>query len=155
MNNRLKNQDYVRNDTAFGTLIHLQYGSINTELIYKDTRFFALGMPLEIAAGVNTFSDKNITANEITTTRTGGFIFVNFGLSGTFKPMRFLGLKAIVGYRKIAFNQVKEFNFDGLFTSIGLNVDVYEITTDIKMFRLKKKYHRGNNISNAVEILTN
>lgn len=58
MNNRLKNQDYVRNDTAFGTLIHLQYGSINTELIYKDTRFFALGMPLEIAAGVNTFSDK-------------------------------------------------------------------------------------------------
>lgn len=69
--------------------------------------------------------------------------------------MRFLGLKGIVGYRKIAFNQVKDFNFDGLFTSIGLNVDVHAITTDIRMFRLKKRYKRCNNISNAVDVLTN
>lgn len=155
MNNSLRNEAFIRNDTAFGTLIHLQYGSLNTELIYKDARFFALGMPLEIGAGVNTFRDKNVTSGEVLATRTGALLFVNFGLSGTFKPMRFLGLKAIVGYRKIAFNQVKDFSFDGLFTSIGLNVDVHAITTDIRMFRLKKKYHRGNPISNAVEVLTN
>jgi hypothetical protein len=155
MNNSLKNQAYSRNDTSFGTLIHLEYGSLNTELIYKDTRFFSLGMPLEIGAGVNTFRDKNISSDKVITTRSGAILFVNFGLSGTFKPMRFLGLKGIVGYRKIAFNQVKDFSFDGLFTSIGLNVDVHAITTDIRMFRLKKRYHRGNNVSNAVDVLTN
>lgn len=155
MNNRLKEDQYVKNDTAFGTLIHLEYGSINTELIYKDTRFLSLGMPLEVGAGINTFRDKNITSDRVLKTRTGALLFVNFGLSLTFKPMRFLGLKGIVGYRKVAYNQVKEFNFDGLFTSIGLNVDVHAITTDIRMYRLKKRYHRGNNITNAVEILTN
>lgn len=154
MNNSLKNKAYSKNDTAYGTLLHLEYGSINTELIYKDTRFFSLGMPLEIAAGMNTFRDKNITENKVLTTRTGALIFVNFGLSGTFKPMRFLGLKAIVGYRKVAYNQVKDFSFDGLFTSIGLNVDVHALTTEIRMFRLEKKYHHGNNITNAVNILT-
>lgn len=155
MNNSLRNQAFSRADTAFGTLIHLEYGSLNTELIYKDTRFFSLGMPLEVGAGINTFSDKNVTTDKVLARRSGAIVFVNFGLSDTFKPMRFLGLKAIVGYRKIAFNQVKDFSFDGLFTSIGLNVDVHAITTDIKMFRLKKRYHRGNNISNAVDILTN
>lgn len=155
MNNSIRNEAYTRNDTAFGTLIHLEYGSINTELIYKDLRFFSLGMPLEIGAGTNTFRDKNITSGEVLATRSGALLFVNFGLSLTFKPMRFLGLKGIVGYRKIAFNQVKDFSFDGLFTSIGLNVDVHAITTDIKLFRLKKRYHRGNPISNAVDILTN
>lgn len=155
MNNSLKNEAYKRQDTAFGTLIHLEYGSINTELIFRDTRFYSIGMPLEVGAGINTFRDRNETTGEVLATRTGGLIFVNFGMSGTFKPMRFLGLKGIVGYRKVAFNQVKDFSFDGLFTSIGLNVDVHAITTAVKMFRLKKRYHRGNNITNAVEILTN
>ncbi|HEX8517197.1 MAG TPA: hypothetical protein VF868_13450 [Bacteroidia bacterium] len=155
MNNSLKDMEYTKNDTAFGTLIHLEYASLNTELMYKDTRFLSLGMPLEIGAGMNTFRDKNITADQVLSTRSGALIFVNFGLSLTFKPMRFLGLKGIVGYRKIAYNQVKDFGFDGLFTSIGLNVDVHAITSQVKMFRLQKRYHRGNNITNAVEILTN
>jgi hypothetical protein len=155
MNNSLKNKAYTRGDTAFGTLIHLEYGSLNTELIYKDKRFYALGMPLEIGAGMNTFRNKNLTTSEVLRTYSGALIFVNFGLSLTFKPMRFLGLKGIVGYRKVAFNQVKDFSFDGPFTSLGLNVDVHAISTDIKMFRLKKRYHRGNNISNFVDILTN
>lgn len=155
MSDRLKDDQYVKNDTAFGTLIHLEYGSFNTELIYKDWRFFSLGMPLEIAAGVNSFVDKNMTSEEVVQTKSGALLFVNFGLSGTFKPMRFLGLKAIVGYRKVAYNQVRDFNFDGIFTSIGLNVDVHFFTKAVKMFRLKKRYQRGNNITNAVDILTN
>jgi hypothetical protein len=155
MNNSLNNRAFVRNDTAFGTLIHLEYGSINTELIYKDERFFSLGMPLEVGAGINAFRDKNITTGEILRTTSGTMLFVNFGLSATFKPMRFLGLKAMVGYRKMAFNQVKEFSFDGFFSSIGLNVDVHGIVSNIKMYRLMKRYRRGNNIANAVNILTN
>jgi len=154
MNNSLNNRAFLRNDTAFGTLIHLQYGSINTELIYKDARFFSLGMPLEVGAGINTFRDKNVTTGDILRTVTGPMVFINFGLSGTFKPMRFLGLKVIAGYRKMAYNQVKDFSFDGFFSSIGLNIDVHGIVSDIKMFRLMKHYHRGNNIANGVNILT-
>jgi hypothetical protein len=108
----------------------------------------------DFGAGINTFPEKNITTDQVLRTRSGPLVFANFGLSLTFKPMRFLGLKGIVGYRKIAYNQVKDFSFDGLFTSIGLNADVNALTTAIKMFRLKKKYKRGNNVTNAVDILT-
>jgi hypothetical protein len=151
---RLKAYSFTAEDQEYGRVIEMQYGSLNTELIYKDTRFISFGMPLEIGAGVNTLRNKNFTTGEIILNKTGGLIFVNFGMSGTFKPMRFLGLKGIVGYRKVAYNQVKDFNFDGFFTSIGLNIDIHAITTDVQMYRLKKRYHRGNNLANAVDIIT-
>lgn len=154
MQNRLKSYDETIDDQEFGRIVHMDYGSLNTELIYKDTRFISWGMPLEIGAGQNTIQDKNITTGEVLSARTGGLLFVNFGLSGTYKPMRFLGLKVMVGYRKVAINQVKDFNYDGFFTSIGLNVDVRSVVVVVKMLRLKKKYHRGNRIANAVEIIT-
>jgi len=154
MKERLKAYDIIKGEETFGRLVELKYGSLNTELIYKDTRFLSLGMPLEVGAGVNTFQNVNITTGETLSTRSGGLAFVNFGMSATFKPLRFLGLKGIIGYRKVAYNQVKDFNFDGFFTSIGLNIDVHAVVTDIRMYKLMKRYKRGNNISNAVEIIT-
>jgi len=154
LDERLDAYTVMRNEEEFSRSMRLSFGSLNTELIYKDARFYSLGMPLELAAGLNTFKDRNETTGEVTGTESGAILFVNFGISGTFKPMRFLGLKAMLGYRKTVFNQVKNFNFDGFFTSVGLNIDVHEIVSDIRMFRLKKRYHRGNNVDNAVKILT-
>ncbi len=154
MSGDLKSEKFTSNNEDFGKLIRLDYGSLNTELIYKDARFFSLGMPLEIGAGQLILRNKNFTTDRVYATEKGALMFANFGLSGTFKPMRFLGLKAMVGYRKVIFNQVKNFDFNGFFTSIGLNIDVHEIIVDVKMFRLKKKYKRGNNIGNAVDIIT-
>lgn len=154
LDERLNAYTVMRNEEEFSRSMRLNFGSLNTELIYKDARFYSLGMPLEVAAGLNAFKDRNETTGEVTGTESGAILFVNFGISGTFKPMRFLGLKAMLGYRKTVFNQVKNFNFDGFFTSVGLNVDVHEIVSDVRMFRLKKRYHRGNNVDNAVKILT-
>jgi hypothetical protein len=154
MSGTLKNFNKTKEGIDYTRLIDMNYGSLNTELIYKDWRFFSLGMPFEIAAGVNKLSEKNVTANEIYATQTAPLLFFNFGISGTFKPMRFIGLKGILGYRKIAYNGARDFDFNGFFTSIGLNFDIREGISDIKMFRLKKRYHRGNNLSNAVNILT-
>jgi hypothetical protein len=154
MNERLKFYDELKEGAEFGRFIKMNYGSINTELIYKDTRFFSLGMPLEISVGVNSFQNKNITTDEVISSESGGLMFVNFGMSGTFKPMRFLGLKGSIGYRKTVFNQVEDFKFDGFSTSIGLNIDIHAVVTDIQMYRLQKKYHRGNNLANAVNVIT-
>jgi hypothetical protein len=154
MKGSLQEFSVVKEGVEYTRLIEMDYGSLNTELIYKDWRFFSLGMPFEIAAGVNKLSTKNVTDNEITGSQTGPLLFFNFGVSGAFKPMRFMALKGMVGYRKVGFNRVKDFNFDGFFTSIGLNLDFREIVNDVKMYKLKKRYKRGNNISNAVNILT-
>lgn len=154
MQERLREFDEEREGSEFGRLIDLKYGAFNTELIYYDKRFLSLGMPLELGVGVNKFQSKNITTDEVLHSESGGLIFVNFGMSATFKPMRFLGLKGMVGYRKVVYNQVRDYNFDGFFTSIGLNVDIHAIVTDVRMYRLKKKYNRGSKIRNAVDILT-
>lgn len=151
---RLKEFDIQNEGQEFTKTVQMNYGSINTELIYKNWRFVSLGMPLEIAGGVNTFKDKNMTTGDVNSTTTGGLLFINFGVAGTFKPMRFMGLKVIAGYRKQVYNQVKDFNFDGFFTSIGLNIDIQEFARDVKMFRLMKKYKKGNKITNLVNILT-
>ena len=154
MHDRLRAFDYTTEGAEFGRFVRLNYGSLNTELIYSDKRFVSLGMPLEIGAGKNRFEDRNVTSGQTLSVQSGALLFVNFGMSATFKPMRFLGLKAIVGYRKMVFNQVKDYDFDGFFTAIGLNFDLHAVITDIRMYRLMKRNHRGNNISNAVKILT-
>jgi hypothetical protein len=154
MDDELKGEAFTADSQDYGRFLKMKYGSLNTEFIYKDTRFLSLGMPVEIAAGVNMLENKNLTKNELIFRQTGGLIFVNFGMSATFKPMRFLGLKAMIGYRKVAYNQIDNFKFDGFFTSIGLNIDIHAIVTDVRMYRLMKRYDRGNNISNAVDIIT-
>lgn len=141
-------------NTDLGAVMSITYGSLNTEFIYKNTRFFSLGMPLEIGIGQGNLRYKNFTTNEVYKSESGFLVVTYFGLSATFKPIRWIGLKAIVGYRKTAFTQVKNFNFDGPFTSVGLNIDFQEIVRDIKMYRLQKKHKRGNNIGNAVDLIT-
>lgn len=134
--------------------IKLRYGSLNTEFIYKNTRFFSLGMPLEFGLGKNELIYKDVI-NNVVYSKASALVFVtDFGLSATFKPIRWIGIKGIIGYRKTLFDGVKDFHFDGFFTSLGLNVDFREIIKDIRMFNLKRKYKRGNNISNAVDLIT-
>jgi hypothetical protein len=145
----------IVNGTEINRQIKLKYASINTEFIYKNTRFYSLGMPLEFGFGKNDLVYKDYLNGVNYSPVQSGFVFVtDFGLSATFKPIRWIGVKGIVGYRKTLFNGVKDFHFDGFFTSLGLNVDLREILKDIRMYNLKRRYKRGNNISNAVDLIT-
>jgi hypothetical protein len=76
-------------------------------------------MPLEIGGGWNELRFKNFSTDEIYRKSSGAMALSQFGLSGTFKPIRWIDLKGILGYRKMLFNQVEEFNFDGFFTAQG------------------------------------
>src|SRR3954463_700347 len=78
MNGHLRSYDYTSDGSEFGRFIKMDYGSLNTELIYKDSRFLSFGMPLEIGGGVNTLQNKNITTNTVISSKTGGLLFVNF-----------------------------------------------------------------------------
>jgi hypothetical protein len=137
-----------------GHRIKIEYGTINTEVIYRNTRYFSLGMPLEIGFGKSELKFLNTAKDEVTKTESGFLAMAHFGLSATFKPIRSIGLKGMVGYRKTIFNQQKDFLFDGIFTSLGLNVDFREIIKDVKMIRLKNRYHHGREIENAVDMIT-
>lgn len=134
--------------------IKMNYGSINTEYFYLNTRFISLGLPLDFGFGSTELNYRNLTSGEVYG-RESGFIFLtDFGLSAIFKPIRWIGIKGVAGYRKFLINPVKGFNFNGFFMSIGLNIDVREIIKDISMYKLKKKYKRGDPLENAVDLIT-
>lgn len=133
----------------------LNYGALNLEFIYKNTRFVSLGLPVEFGFGNNSlkYSSKQ---NSIQPINKSGFTAISyFGLSGTFKPIRWIGLKAAIGYRKTIVNEVKEISFDGLYTSIGLAIDFREIIRDCRMYKLQRKYRKNSSaIGTAVDLIT-
>lgn len=131
------------------------YGALNMEFIYKDKRFFSLGMPLEFGFGTNSLNYISET-NNLETGKKSGLIAVSyFGLSGTFKPIRWIGLKGAFGYKKTLYNHVKNSSFDGIYTSLGLAIDFKEIIMDCKMLKLKKRYRKNSNsLETAVDLIT-
>lgn len=133
----------------------LKYGALNAEFIYLSTRFFSLGMPLEFGFGTNSLHYRSELAN-LEIAKESGFVALSyFGLSGTFKPIRWIGLKGAVGFRKTLYDQVKALSFDGLYTSVGLSIDVWEVIKDIKLFKLKKRYRKNSNsLETAVDLIT-
>lgn len=134
--------------------IKLQYGSINTEFIYLNTRYVSLGMPLDFGFGRNEVSFRNLATNQTFDNKHGFVVLTDFGLSAVFKPLRAIGIRGAIGYRKLILNPVRNFNFNGFFTSLGVSVDFYEIIKDVRMFDLKRKYKRGNDLGNAVDLIT-
>lgn len=122
--------------------LRMQSGTANLELNYLRKRFFSLGFPLEVGVGeylLRSFASDS-TAYEVDRIQ-GYVVFSNFGLSGTFTPIRWLGLKGMAGYRKAVLATHQDFDFNGVFTSIALSVDIQEVVKDIKMYRLKKRYY--------------
>lgn len=150
----LSREHEIIDDIEFEREAKLNYGSINVEFIYKNTRYISLGMPLDFNFGKNSLTHTNIISGE--QQRASGFAFMtDFGLSAILKPIRWIGIKGIVGYRKTIINQVKGARNDGFFTSIGIYVDIREVVKDVQMFKLKKKYRRNkNSVETAVDLIT-
>ncbi|MBA2612166.1 MAG: hypothetical protein H0U95_09350 [Bacteroidetes bacterium] len=155
LNNNLSAYQKTIEGVDYDRQLKMNYGSINTEFIYKNTRYFSLGMPLDFGFGNNELRYKNSITGEVQSKESGFVFLTDFGLSLAFKPIRWIGIKGIVGYRKTIFNQVKDFHFDGPFTSIGIYIDVREIIKDVKMFKLKKRYRKNTNqLGTAVDLIT-
>lgn len=155
LNENLSDFNEDEGNSQYERTFKMNYGALNTEFIYMNTRFFSLGMPLEFGFGQNVINYKTDPLNTTFEQRKGFVFSTDFGLSGTFKPIRWIGIRAVVGYHKNIINQIPGFRFDGVFTSVGLNVDIREITKDVQIYRLKKKYKRlGSPVGTAVDLIT-
>ncbi|HEY6163246.1 MAG TPA: hypothetical protein VI112_18605 [Bacteroidia bacterium] len=121
--------------------VMMRIGTINSEMIYFQKRFLSLGFPLEPGVGYYNIR-SSLNANDSTLEHLEGLVvFSDFGLALTFTPIRWFGLKGMVGYRKAILSSEKRFDFNGIFSSIALNIDMQEAIKDIKLYRLEKKYH--------------
>ena len=145
----------VINGIRTSTSLVVNCGSINSELIYFNRRFISLGFPLEFAFGqynlTNTLTDNNTLLSQ----QVKFLAFANFGLSGTFKPFQFVGLKLMAGYRKSIYPEEKIFEFNGVYSSLGLFVDFADFRNNIRMYKLLKRYHKvTNSLSTYIDLFT-
>jgi hypothetical protein len=145
----------IVNGININTSLVVNCGSINSELIYYNRRYISLGFPVEFAFGqynlTNTLSENNQLAGQ----QIKFLAFSNFGLSGTFKPFKFIGLKFMAGYRKSIYPEEKTFEFNGVYSSLGLYVDVVDLASNIRMYKLLKRYHKVSNpLSTYVDLFT-
>lgn len=155
LNDELSGYARTSDGIYFDRHLKLQYGSLNMEFIYHNSRFFTLGVPLEFGFGENKLRYKTSPDALNRYTNKGFISLIDFGLSGTVKPIRWIGLRAVAGYRKTLFNKVPGSRFDGGFMSVGIAVNLREISKDVRMFLLKKKYKRlGNPVETAIDLIT-
>lgn len=143
------------NGVKTSTTLIVNCGSLNSELIYFNRRFISLGFPLEFAFGQYDLTNTTVDENRLIEKQVRFLSFANFGLSATFKPFKFIGLKLMGGYRKSIYPEEKTFEFNGVYSSLGLYVDVVDFMNNIKMFRLLKKYHKVKNpLSTYVDLFS-
>ena len=147
--------DNSRSGDYFDRHLKLNYGSLNVEFIYLNTRFFTLGIPFEFGFGGNKLKYKTSLNDDNYQVASGFTSSLDVGLSGTFKPIRWVNVRTVVGYRKTLINQVSNLKFDGVLVSFGLGINIREVSKDVRMFALKKKYKRlGNPLDTAVDLIT-
>lgn len=148
----LKNYPFKVGGVYYEQELSMRYWSVNFEFVYKQNRWISLGMPVEFGIGTNRL--KTITEDlqqEISNER-GFMMLMDFGLSGTFKPIRWIGIRGVVGYRRNFVNMIHGHKFNGFFASVGLNFDLQEISRDIQLMRLKKRYKRfGNPLNETID----
>jgi hypothetical protein len=68
---------------------------------------------------------------------------LSLGSEITLKPLREIGLTTSIGYRKILSRSEPRIDFDGLYYSYGLEVDIKEIIKDIRWLKAKKRYKKA------------
>jgi len=155
LNSELNAYKKTENGIDLERNIKLQYVSTNVEFVYKNTRYLSLGMPLDFGFGKNHLQYTRLSDGEIQESKSGFIFSTEFGLSAIFKPIRCLGIKGIVGYRKTLLDKADEFYLDGPFTSIGLYIDLKEIIKDVRLYKIKKRYRKkSNSIETAVDLIT-
>lgn len=146
----------VINGINTGTSLVVNCGSLNSELIYYNRRYVSLGFPLEFAVGQYDLKHTNTdNSDQLIDEQVKFLAFANFGLSGTFKPFKFIGLKLMVGYRKSIYPEERVFEFNGVYTSLGLFIDFADLKSNFKMYRLLKRYHKVTSpLSTRVDLFT-
>lgn len=155
LNDELSGYSKTRHGNYYDRRLKLQYGSINVEFVYHNSRFFTLGIPFEFCFGENRLRYKT-DPNELVSLTNRGFVsMIDLGASGTFKPIRWVGVRVVGGYRRTVINHVPGSRFDGPFVSFGIAVNIREVSKDVRMFMLKKKYKRlGDPLETAVDLIT-
>lgn len=132
-----------RNEKNIAAIRNLKLSYLTTFYQYTilNHRYLQLDLPLEIGIGSYQLNLLDtLTLKPIAPERKGGIVVTGGGASITLKPIKWIGLTAMAGYRAVLDGNTN-LNFNGAFYSYGVWIDLRQIYRDIKFYGfIRKKY---------------
>lgn len=126
--------------------LELYYTTFNFEFLAINRRYIKLGLPIDLGYGFSNISIYDETKTKLIYHSVGNFTPFSIGSELTIKPLRWFGVTGLIGYRKILHHSETRIDFDGLFFSYGIAIDVKEIIKDVRLILAKKRYKKAINL---------
>ncbi|MBA2611107.1 MAG: hypothetical protein H0U95_03995 [Bacteroidetes bacterium] len=134
--------NFSKNNTSIDALYKVkQFSFVNIfyEYFLMNKRFLEIDTPFEIGVGgfqaqVNDSASNGINISKL-------FVPLGAGVKFIVKPVRWIGLSSMIGYRYIPYKQ-NILGYAGFFYSFGVWIDFRQIYRDIKYYGVQKKRYR-------------
>ena len=126
--------------------LELYYTTFNFEYLAINRRYIKLGLPVDLGYGFSNISIYDENKSKLLYHSVGKFTPFSIGTELTIKPVRWVGITGLIGYRKILRRSEPRLDFDGVFYSYGISIDVKEIVKDIRLMLAKKRYKKSLNL---------
>ena len=121
----------------------LSYFTVFYGYVLLNKRYLAIHLPFELGAG-------NYTAKQTDTMEQAqgkqvkyGFVPLGAGVKVILKPIRWIGLSIMGGYRYVIEGKPSLLNLDGSYYSVGVWVDLRQIYRDVKYYGFQKRRYRA------------
>ncbi|MBY0434246.1 MAG: hypothetical protein K2U26_09070 [Cyclobacteriaceae bacterium] len=120
--------------------LELSYLMVNFEYWLVNSRWLEVAIPVEVGFGNTSFVIKAGDNQTVVSSKSGSFFPSGIGLQVKIKPLRWVGLNGLIGYRKSLKTYDINADFDGAFYSYGVSVFIGNILDDIKFHKVRKRY---------------
>lgn len=112
------------------------------EYVVLSKRFFEIDLPVEIGLGRYIYNLKDETQSKLLWHEQGPIKISSVGLQLILKPVKWIGIVGMGGYRLVRFNEKTNLNFNNFYYSFGIWVDIRQIHRDIRYYGFKRPKYR-------------
>ena len=120
----------------------LKYITLCYQYKIVNTRFFQLDVPLEVGLGRYIYNLKDETQTLLLWQEIGPLKLTGGGVEIVLKPLKWIGISGMAGYRITIFNKRTNLNFNGAYYSYGIWVDLRQIYRDLKVYGFVRPKYR-------------
>jgi len=139
----------ARQDRTINQNTTLQYLTTFYEYSFIETRWWEVGIPLEIGVGKYNISSTDAATGKTLPNRSGLLMPLGTALDVNFKPTRWFALNVMGGYRLVISDNAR-LNFSGWFYSFGGTIYLRQILQDLRYFNKKRIYKKELEIINRL-----
>lgn len=123
--------------------LKMGYATLFYQYVIVDKRYFELDVPLEVGVGhYDYYLSDSAKARIPKSAQSGTVRLTGGGVNIVLKPLRWIGLNAMGGCRFVVFDQRTKLNFNGVYYSYGVWVDIRQIIRDTNYYLVKKRRYR-------------